>query len=135
MATIKAETTLNEVLILEVAGDPSITLGTPAPLGSIALDDTGFLWSKSGTLDTNWTKLGSTGGGSTSTLPLTTIIATTYSISTTDYTIVADTTSNSITLTLPTAVGATGKIYNIKRSIQNTNTLILNTTSSQTSPV
>ena len=46
MADIKATQTLNEVLILEVAGDPTLTGGTPAPTGSLALDDTGKLWVK-----------------------------------------------------------------------------------------
>lgn len=64
MATIKGQQTLNEVLILEVSGDPSISGGTVAPIGSIALDDTGKLWIKSGVLDTVWTQT-STGGSGT----------------------------------------------------------------------
>ena len=46
----------------------------------------------------------------------------------TDYTI--DCTANSFTVTLPTAVGITGRIYNIKNS--GTGTIVVNTTSSQT---
>jgi hypothetical protein len=46
----------------------------------------------------------------------------------TDYTI--DCTANSFTVTLPTAVGITGRVYNIKNS--GTGTIVVNTTSSQT---
>ena len=66
------------------------------------------------------------------TMPITTITAATYSILASDYTIIANPTSNSIVLTLPTAVGATGRVYNIKRTVQNANSLTINTTSSQT---
>lgn len=61
MATIKGAITLNEVTILEITGDPSISGGTPAPRGSIALDDTGKQWVKFGTLDTDWQQAGTTG--------------------------------------------------------------------------
>ena len=66
------------------------------------------------------------------TMPITTITTATYTILATDYTIITNTTSNNIALTLPTAVGATGRVYNIKRTIQNANILTINTTSSQT---
>jgi hypothetical protein len=62
MAEIKGQQTLNEVLILEVAGDPSITGGTLAPTGSIALDDTGKLWVKTSAPDTGW-EMAATGTG------------------------------------------------------------------------
>jgi hypothetical protein len=41
-------------------------------------------------------------------------------------------TTNTITITLPTAVGINGKIYNIKKMDGKTTTLTINTTSSQT---
>ena len=46
-------------------------------------------------------------------LPITTKTAD-YTADATDYTILADATSNTVTITLPTAVGITGRIYNIK---------------------
>jgi len=46
----------------------------------------------------------------------------------TDYTI--DCTANSFTVTLPTAVGITGRVYNIKNS--GTGSIVVATTSSQT---
>ena len=67
MATIKGTLTLNEVEILEVSGDPSVSGGTPAPRGSIALDDTGKQWIKFGNLDTEWQESGTgSSGGTTS---------------------------------------------------------------------
>ena len=53
---------------------------------------------------------------------------TTYAVLTTDYTI--NCTANSFTVTLPTAVGASGKVYNIKNS--GTGFITVATTSSQT---
>lgn len=58
MATIKGTITLNEVSILEITGDPTVSGGTPAPRGSIALDDSGKQWIKVGTLDTEWNEAG-----------------------------------------------------------------------------
>lgn len=52
----------------------------------------------------------------------------TYPITTTDYTI--DCTSGTFTVTLPTAIGSDGKIYNIKNS--GTGVITVATTSSQT---
>jgi hypothetical protein len=66
VATILGEVTLNEVFIISVAGSPASGAGTPAPTGSIALDNTGFLWTKIGSADTDWIVLsaGSTTYGS-----------------------------------------------------------------------
>jgi hypothetical protein len=63
MATINGTLTLNEVVILEVIGDPSLAEGTPAPKGSIALDDQGKLWTKFGDLDTDWGEVGAGNAG------------------------------------------------------------------------
>ena len=52
-----------------------------------------------------------------------------YTITASDYTI--DCTANTFTVTLPTAVGITGRIYNVKNSGLGT-TITLNTTNSQT---
>jgi hypothetical protein len=63
VATILGEVTLNEVFIVSVAGDPTISGGTPSPVGSLALDSTGVLWQKTGPLDTAWTALSFVGAG------------------------------------------------------------------------
>jgi hypothetical protein len=57
MATITGQLTLNEVSLLEISGDPSISGGTPAPLGSLALDSSGNIWLKSASSDTSWSVL------------------------------------------------------------------------------
>ena len=54
-------------------------------------------------------------------------VSDTYAILTTDWTV--NCTENSFTLTLPTAVWISGKIYNLKNS--GSGTITLNTTSSQ----
>jgi hypothetical protein len=51
-----------------------------------------------------------------------------YTLTSSDHTV--DCTANSFTVTLPTAVGITGRIYNIKNS--GTGSIVVNTTSSQT---
>ena len=51
-----------------------------------------------------------------------------YTLTSAEYTV--DCTSNSFTLTLPTAVGATGRVFNMKNS--GTGIITINTTSSQT---
>lgn len=61
MAEIKGQITINEVSIVEISGDPSISGGTVLPIGSLALDDTGKLWIKKGSLDTDWEVAGSGG--------------------------------------------------------------------------
>ena len=55
-----------------------------------------------------------------------------YNIKSTDVVILCDTTSTAFTVTLPTAVGVTGKVYTIKRIAAGTNRLTVATTSSQT---
>ena len=54
-----------------------------------------------------------------------------YNIANTDGTILANTANNNITLTLPTAVGISGKVFTIKK-IHASNNLIVNTSLSQT---
>lgn len=61
MAIIKGQITINEVSVIEISGDPSISGGTQCPIGSLALDDTGKLWIKKGLLDTDWEVAGSGG--------------------------------------------------------------------------
>jgi len=64
---IQGSVTLNEILILEIDADPTVT-ATVAPLGSFASMDNGSgMYVKTGAGDTAWTKLStSTGGGVTS---------------------------------------------------------------------
>lgn len=54
-----------------------------------------------------------------------------YNIANTDGTILGNTASNSVTLTLPTAIGISGKTFTIKK-IHASNSLIVNTSLSQT---
>ena len=54
-----------------------------------------------------------------------------YNITNSDGIILCNTINNSITLTLPTAIGVSGKTYTIKK-IHPNNTLIVNTSLSQT---
>ena len=61
-------------------------------------------------------------------LPAITNVSTTYAVLATDYTV--NCTSGTFTVTLPTAVGADGQIYNIKNS--GTGVITLATTSAQT---
>lgn len=55
-----------------------------------------------------------------------------YAILTTDTTIFVNAASAPVTITLPTAVGVTGKKYNIKKIDSSANAVTINTTSSQT---
>jgi hypothetical protein len=58
-------------------------------------------------------------------------VTTTYTMTTTDHVIMADATSAAFTITLPTAIGFNG-VYNIEAITSTTNTVTVNTTSSQT---
>lgn len=55
-----------------------------------------------------------------------------YTLTTTDYTVVADATGGAFTITLPTAVGCTGQVYLIKKTDSSGNAVTVGTTSSQT---
>ena len=63
--------------------------------------------------------------------PLRSVTATTYTVTLNDYTILGDTASNNITVTLPSAPNAIRKIYNIKK-INSSNTLTIDTTGAAT---
>ena len=65
-------------------------------------------------------------------LSVATKTASTYTIVATDNVILADCTSNIITITLPTAVGRSGAVFNIKKIDSTGNQLTIATTSSQT---
>jgi hypothetical protein len=60
-----------------------------------------------------------------------TVTAATYTAVVTDYTILCDTTSNSITISLPTAVGNKGLTYEIKKTVA-ANTLTIDPNGAQT---
>lgn len=64
-------------------------------------------------------------------LPIRTVTANTTATAT-DHTILGDTTSAAFQLTLPTAVGITGRMYTLKRTNSGANNLTVGTTSSQT---
>jgi len=58
MAEILGTQTLNGLVILEVDSDPSLVLGTPAPIGSIAsVNDGSGLYLKTSAPDTGWVKV------------------------------------------------------------------------------
>lgn len=57
MANITGRQSLNRVQVLEVDGDPAINGGTPAPVGSIAIDLNGGLWYKFDTSDGYWSAI------------------------------------------------------------------------------
>ena len=68
MANIEGQITVNEVDILEVDSPPSSGGGTPAPVGSIAieqdeLNQEGRLYQKIGPLDTDWSQVVFSAGG------------------------------------------------------------------------
>lgn len=71
------------------------------------------------------------GIGSTATSAPTTTKTSNYTATAADYTIRCDSTSGALTITLPTAVGNTGKLYNIKK-VAGGNNVTIATTSSQT---
>jgi hypothetical protein len=55
-----------------------------------------------------------------------------YTLTASDATVLGDTTSGAFTLTLPTAVGITGRIYTVKRGNGGSNNLMVSGTSAQT---
>jgi len=58
MANVKGRVTLDEIDILEVDGDPSVTPGVAAPISSIALlKDTKGAWQKRSASNTDWKNL------------------------------------------------------------------------------
>lgn len=67
--------------------------------------------------------------------PIATALATktaAYTITATDSTILADATGGAFTVTLPTAVGITGRLYTVKKIDSSGNVVTVGTTSSQT---
>ena len=55
-----------------------------------------------------------------------------YTLTTTDFTILGNAAGGAITLTLPTAVGASGQIYTLKKTDSSANVVTIATTSAQT---
>jgi hypothetical protein len=56
MANIIGTQTVDGIYIISVDSDPTLGLGTPAPIGSIALTSNGIgTFTKTGALDTDWT--------------------------------------------------------------------------------
>lgn len=65
-------------------------------------------------------------------LPITGTKTGAYTVLITDYTIIGDATSAGFTVTLPTAVGNTGKVFNVKKIDSSGNAVTIGTTSAQT---
>ena len=62
MADIKGQITVNEIDIIEVDTPPGVSGGTPASVGSVAieqdeLNQEGRLWHKTGPLDIDWSQV------------------------------------------------------------------------------
>jgi hypothetical protein len=123
MATINGQVTVNEVLILEVSGGPSISGGTPAPTGSIALDDTGKLWVKSGSLDTDWV--------GTIYVDSVVTVTTTHTAGAAKI-ILADATTAGFTISLPAATGLAGTRYSIYKKDITVNLVTIDANASET---
>jgi|ERR1700741_268713 len=108
MATILGRITVNNLLIISTDVSPMDGIGAPAPIGSFgsASDGSGIFY-KSGALNTDWINL-------MSVLPSYVSKTANYTATISDFTI--ECTANTFTITLPTAVGKKGKVYNIKNS-------------------
>lgn len=113
-------------LLRNNAGTPESVIS--APVGAIAQDTTnGIVYvKKSGTGNTGWQRV--LGAG----LEVSTKTATTYTVTSSDTVIIADATSNSITITLPLASSLPGYRYYIKRKDSTGNTVTIARTSSDT---
>ena len=92
----------------------------------LGIGTNGYVLTSNGTTAT-WAA-SSGGGGSPSVVSKTT----TYTITTSDSTVLCDATSAAFTVTLPTAVSATGKTYVVKKIDSSANAITIATTSSQT---
>lgn len=119
MANILYRITNGSTLFIVVDSNPASGSGTSAPIGSIAtvIDGSG-IYTKKSSSNTDWK--------SNTSLPSVSKTST-YSITETDYVVRC---SGTFTVTLPTAVGVSDKIYLIKNS--GVGVITLDTTSSQT---
>jgi hypothetical protein len=122
MANILGKITVNNILIIITDISPMDGIGISAPIGSFgsASDGSGIFY-KSGIANTNWINL-------LSILPSIVQKSADYTPTIFDFTI--ECTNGTFTITLPTAIGKNGKIYNIVNS--GLGTILVITTSSQT---
>jgi hypothetical protein len=105
MANILGKITVNNILIIITDISPMDGIGISAPIGSFgsASDGSGIFY-KSGIANTNWINL-------LSILPSIVQKSADYTPTIFDFTI--ECTNGTFTITLPTAIGKNGKIYNI----------------------
>lgn len=120
------------------AAGPSVRSGTGSPEGSVSAYVGSQYWQTNGTSGAVlWVK--ETGQGNNtgwvrfeSAARTVTTKTAAYTATAADSVILADATSAATTITLPTAVGVTGKTYTVKRVNTNGNAVTVGTTSGQT---
>jgi len=122
MATKLGQITINNLLVISTDVSPMDGIGVSAPIGSFgsAINGSGIFY-KSGATNTDWINLSSV-------LPSIVQKSADYTPTIFDFTI--ECTNGTFTITLPTAVGKNGKIYNIVNS--GLGNILVITTSSQT---
>jgi hypothetical protein len=120
-----ASSAFNALSPITSTGDLIIGNGTNSAT-RLAIGTSGYVLTSNGTTAT-WSA-SSGGGGNPSVVSKTT----TYTITTSDSTVLCDATSAAFTVTLPTAVSVSGKTYTVKKIDSSTNAITIATTSSQT---
>lgn len=122
MATKLGQITINNLLVISTDVSPMDEIGVSAPIGSFGSSSDGSgIFYKSGVSNTDWINL-------MSILPSVIQKNSIYTPNIFDYTI--DCTSNSFAITLPSAIGIKGKIYNIINT--GTGVITMNTSLAQT---
>jgi hypothetical protein len=120
-----ASSAFNALSPITSVGD--LIIGNGANSATIlGIGTNGYVLTSNGTTAT-WAA--SSGGGSN---PSVVSKTTTYTITTSDSTVLCDATSAAFTVTLPTAVSVSGKTYVVKKIDSSANAITIATTSSQT---
>ena len=120
-----ASDAFNALSPITLTGDLIIGNGTNSAT-RLGVGTNGYVLTSNGTTAT-WAA--SSGGGSN---PSVVSKTTTYTITTSDSTVLCDATSAAFTVTLPTAVSVSGKTYVVKKIDSSANAITIATTSSQT---
>jgi hypothetical protein len=120
-----ASAAFNALSPITLTGDLIIGNGTNSAT-RLGIGTNGYVLTSNGTTAT-WSA--SSGGGGN---PSVTTKITTYTITTSDSTVLCDATSAAFNVTLPTAVSVSGKTYVVKKIDSSANAITIATTSSQT---
>lgn len=108
MANKLGQITVNNLLVISTDVSPMDGIGVSAPIGSFGSASNGSgIFYKSGVLNTDWINLASV-------LPSLVQKTANYNPTIFDFTIQC--TTNSFTITVPSAIGINGKIFNINNS-------------------